>query len=135
MFDKIKAINKQQLESKRPVVSKERARFDWEDTSLLPLLSEDIKPYYPYLVADKPNPDEEDALSIANELVAAANKTRDIREVNRVFDDQIDAAREAVADKLRDFKNDLLNKVKRRKGDIDSRRRRHRKDLLYIRIG
>ena len=116
MFDKIKAINKQQLESKRPVVSKERARFDWEDTSLLPLLSEDIKPYYPYLVADKPNPDEEDALSIANELVAAANKTRDIREVNRVFDDQIDAAREAVADKLRDFKNDLLNKVKRRKG-------------------
>ena len=70
----VEAINQRQLSTKKPVIDKEETHYEWEDTSLLPLLCEGIPQIYPRNVAKEDQETEEKAIRLANKLISSENK-------------------------------------------------------------
>lgn len=116
MDRQIDALNKRQLESKRPVINKEKTHFEWEDTSLLSLLCNGLPTLYPKSVSKENQVAEQEAICIANNLLKEANKELDYSKFEEDFDGLISSYDGYIYSRLEELKLTLINDAKARKG-------------------
>lgn len=112
----IEAINQRQLSTKKPVIDKEETHYEWEDTSLLPLLCEGIPRIYPRNVAKEDQESEEEAIRLANELVSSENKDLNYLKFEEDFNALISSTNGYISYRLENLKYSLINDAKARKG-------------------
>lgn len=116
MNKRIEKINQQQLNSKKPVINKEKTHFEWEDTSLLPLLCDGLSTLYPRNVSKENWTAEKEAIDIANELISETNKGLDYSKFEDNFNSIIASHDGYVRGRLEELKFLLIDNVKARKG-------------------
>lgn len=112
----IEAINQRQLSTKKPVIDKEKIHYDWEDTSLLPLLCEGLPRIYPRNVSKENQEEEEEAVRLVNKLVTSENRNRNYFKFEEDFNALISSNNGYISDRLENLKYFLIDNAKARKG-------------------
>lgn len=112
----IEAINQRQLSTKKPVIDKEKIHYDWEDTSLLPLLCEGLPRIYPRNVSKENQEEEEEAVRLVNKLVTSENRNRNYFKFEEDFNALISSNNGYISDRLENLKYFLIDNTKARKG-------------------
>ena len=112
----IEALNQRQLSTKKPVIDKEKIHYEWEDTSLLPLLCEGMPLIYPRNVAKEDQDAEKEAVRLANDLIASENRDLDYLKFEENFNALISANNGYIGNRLETLKYSLIDDAKARKG-------------------
>lgn len=116
MNERIHDLNRRQLSSKKPIVEKSTARFDWDDTSLIPLLSNGMPRIYPRSVSDENKEDENNAVRLVNQLIARANDRHDYLQLESALNDAIESCDGYTHERLMELRARLLHEARSRKG-------------------
>lgn len=116
IVDEVNRINKLGLGSRRPVIEKGLTRYEWQDTSLLPLLAKGLEPVYIRRTFRENEEAEKLAISIANELVAIANRGYGHKEVEEALGSCSSGLSGYAARRLADVGVEIVESAKARKG-------------------
>lgn len=112
----IDALSQRQLSAKKPVIDKEKIHYEWEDTSLLPLLCEGMPRIYPRNVAKEDQDAEQEAVRLANELITSENRDLDYLKFEEGFNTLISSNSGYIGNRLETLKYSLIDDAKARKG-------------------
>ncbi|MEE0704951.1 MAG: hypothetical protein UCH28_01050 [Adlercreutzia sp.] len=116
MRKQIEALNQRQLSSKKPVIDKEKIHYEWEDTSLLPMLCKGIPQIYPRHVSKENQKSEEEAVRLANELITDVNQTLNYSKLENSFDALIASSDGYIGSRLESIKYAVTKDARARKG-------------------
>lgn len=116
MDKQVEALNRRQLSTKKPVIDKEKTHYEWEDTSLLPLLCEGIPRIYPRRVSKEDQEAEDRAIRMVNELIANENEIMDYSKFEEDLEALISSNKGYVGDRLESLRPSLIDDAKARKG-------------------
>lgn len=116
MDKQLEALNRRQLSTKKPVIDKEKTHYEWEDTSLLPLLCEGIPRIYPRRVSKEDQEAEDRAIRMVNELIANENEIMDYSKFEEDLEILISSNKGYVSDRLESLRPSLIDDAKARKG-------------------
>lgn len=112
----IEALNQRQLSTKKPVIDKEKTHYEWEDTSLLPLLYEGLPRIYPRNVSKEDKKAEDEAVRLTNKLITSENRNLNFSKFEESFDALISSNEGYISNRLESLKYSLIDDAKARKG-------------------
>ena len=116
MDKQLEALNQRQLSTKKPVVDKEKTHYEWEDTSLLPLLCEGIPRIYPRRVSKEDQEAEDRAIRMVNELIANENELMDYSKFEEGLEALMSSNKGYISNRLESLRPSLIDDAKTRKG-------------------
>lgn len=112
----VEALNRQQLSTKKPVIDKEKTHYEWEDTSLLPLLCEGLPQIFPRNVAKEDEEAEWKTVRLANTIISNENRDLDYSKFEKDFNTAISLNKGYISNRLENLKYSLIDDAKARKG-------------------
>lgn len=116
MLNEVEAINRRQMGSKKPVVERENVHFEWQDTSLISLLTKGIERVWQHNVADEVKEAEASAMRTANAIIRAANSGYEYSNIELELYKAIDSSNGYEARRLTDLGIRIVEESKARKG-------------------